>query len=234
MQEANASTYRECAALAATRKRKLDNNTYLVVYDDHYAILLHQTEIVEHWPDHTVLRTGGWKTITTKDRINKFSRVSISQSGGVWYVSSAMGNVTFGEEMTFNWSTSVISGAGEDPKEQIKWRKKANQFAKDYTTALLAGEIEAPTGGDCWACLMVDKDGNNPLGGKDHMKSHIEESYFVPSIMSRVVDRLSPYAKGVIGNIWNGHGVPATAGLVAHQIQSAVRWFALHELGLAT
>ena len=122
MQEANASTYGECAALAATRKRKLDNNTYLVVYDDHYAILLHQTEIVEHWPDHTVLRTGGWKTMTTKDRINKFSPVSISQSGGVWYVHYRGATVSFGEEMTIN-SDHVLSGAGPDPPGGARARR---------------------------------------------------------------------------------------------------------------
>jgi hypothetical protein len=234
MKEANASNYAECAALAETRKRKLDNNTYLIVHDDHYAIKLHKTEIVKHYPGHTELYTGGWKTVTTKDRINKFSRVSISQSKGVWYVTTGFGTVTFSDGMVIDWDAQCISGAGEDPKEQIAWRKKANQYAKDYAAALLAGKIPAPSGGDCWACYFVADDGSSPMGGPDHMKSHIEENYFVPSIMLRVADRLSPVVKYVTARIWAGEKTPEIAGLCAHQIQSAVRWYALHELGLAT
>ena len=229
MQEANASTYGECAALAQTRKRKLDNNTYLIVHDDHYAIKLHNTEIVKHFPDRTEFYTGGWKTVTTKDRMNKFSRHCISQSGGVWYLDDCV----FADGITV-YSDCSVTGEGEDPKEQQKWRKAANQYAKDYVKALFAGEVPAPSGGDCWGCLFTTDTGETGIGRDSHMQSHIEEKYYVPSILNRVAPRLSEYAKGVIGNIWNGYGTPATAGIVAHQIERAVRWYALHEMGLVT
>ena len=75
------------------QQRKLANNTYLLAIGnptapEHYAIKLHDTHIVEIYPDDSVkLFTGGWQTLTTKQRINSFSPIGIYQSAGVWYLS---------------------------------------------------------------------------------------------------------------------------------------------------
>mgnify|MGYP003344650536 CR=1 FL=1 len=61
--------------------QKLANNTYLTRrpgsgdYESQfiYAVRLHATDILTCWPDGTVsVSSGGWKTVTTKARINEF------------------------------------------------------------------------------------------------------------------------------------------------------------------
>ena len=58
------NTYTQLDELAQTRKRKLGNNTYLVIRDDNgYGIRLHDTEVVIHYEDKIVLDSGGYKTV---------------------------------------------------------------------------------------------------------------------------------------------------------------------------
>lgn len=54
--------------------RKVGNNTYLKRRgDDTIAVRLHDTDVVTyHRNGDIVLDTGGWMTVTTKDRINSF------------------------------------------------------------------------------------------------------------------------------------------------------------------
>jgi hypothetical protein len=48
------------------------NNTYAVDVGDYVSILLHQTAVIRFYPDgRIVLNTGGWQTVTTKDRLNR-------------------------------------------------------------------------------------------------------------------------------------------------------------------
>lgn len=69
-------------------KRKVGNNTYARILDDGaVAIRLHNTDVVTIHPDNTVtLRTGGWQTSTTKDRINQYSPVRVYQRKYEWYI----------------------------------------------------------------------------------------------------------------------------------------------------
>lgn len=67
--------------------RKLDNHTYCKRRENYIAILLHSTDIIKYYPDGTVIvHTGGWRTITTKDRINKYSPLEIYQANKIWYI----------------------------------------------------------------------------------------------------------------------------------------------------
>lgn len=80
-------TYAEAHRLwTETRKRKLGNNTYLVRIAGGYGIRLHSTIVVFFRPDYTVLNSGGWRTVTTKARMNEFSGFSVYQEKFVWYV----------------------------------------------------------------------------------------------------------------------------------------------------
>lgn len=69
--------YNEAAALFAKAKDKtagkpIGNNTRLVQVGSDYAIRLHETNIVTLKPDGSiVLNSGGYRTMTTKSRINE-------------------------------------------------------------------------------------------------------------------------------------------------------------------
>ena len=70
---------------------RLGNNTYLEVSDSDplrgfIGVRLHSTYIVKFWPDGQVtLHTGGWQTVTTKDRINEFITGRVYQKNHKWF-----------------------------------------------------------------------------------------------------------------------------------------------------
>ena len=69
-------------------RRKVGNNTYAeILHDGSVGILLHSTYVVKIHPDDTyTLQTGGWQTVTTKDRINQYSPVRVYQRKYEWFV----------------------------------------------------------------------------------------------------------------------------------------------------
>lgn len=69
-------------------KRKIGNNTRgYIEYDGSVSIELHSTKVVVLYPNGLVkLQTGGWQTITTKDRINQYSPVKVYQRNYEWFV----------------------------------------------------------------------------------------------------------------------------------------------------
>ena len=85
-------TYSEMLALIRGKnnrsKRKIDNNTTgYIEYDGSVSIELHSTKVVVLYPNGLVkLQTGGWMTPTTKDRMNRYSPVRVTQRKGDWYV----------------------------------------------------------------------------------------------------------------------------------------------------
>jgi hypothetical protein len=70
---------------------RLGNNTYLEVSDPDplrgfIGVRLHNTYIVKFWPDGQVtLHTGGYHTVTTKDRLNEFIAGRVYQKAHQWY-----------------------------------------------------------------------------------------------------------------------------------------------------
>lgn len=70
------------------KRRKVGNNTYAeILHDNSVGIMLHSTYVVKIHPDDTyTLQTGGWQTVTTKDRINQYSPVRVYQRKYEWFV----------------------------------------------------------------------------------------------------------------------------------------------------
>lgn len=69
--------------------RKIANNTQLEKYSDreYAAVRLHSTEVVRYYPNGDIqLNSGGYRTSTTKERLNTFSPVNVSQRDFAWYV----------------------------------------------------------------------------------------------------------------------------------------------------
>lgn len=88
--------YREAERLFKTardpRKGKpLQNNTRLYhepngEFGDCYEVWLHNTPVVTIYQDGTyVLKTEGWTTVTTKDRINTYGPGNVWQKDRIWY-----------------------------------------------------------------------------------------------------------------------------------------------------
>lgn len=80
-------------ALKGKPERKIGHNTTLRYdhFDTVVAVRLHWTDIVKVYPTNAVeLRTGGYHTVTTKERINQFlpPGVAVVQRRGEWFVES--------------------------------------------------------------------------------------------------------------------------------------------------
>jgi hypothetical protein len=58
------------------------HNTYIIKY---YSNVLHGVKV--HEGDSIQLNTGGWKTVTTRDRMNRFCPLNIWTEKNVMYVS---------------------------------------------------------------------------------------------------------------------------------------------------
>lgn len=70
------------------KERKIGNNTYAYIeYDGSVSIALHGTIVVRLFENGLVqLNSGGWRTHTTKKRINKYSPVSVYQKNYEWFL----------------------------------------------------------------------------------------------------------------------------------------------------
>lgn len=68
--------------------RKVGNNTYAeILHDGSVGIMLHSTYVVKIHEDNTyTLNSGGWQTLTTKDRINQYSPRYVYQKNFEWFV----------------------------------------------------------------------------------------------------------------------------------------------------
>lgn len=87
------TTYAEAHALLGSKpSRKLENNTYLVRLVDGsnaLAVRLHATNVVTYHPDGRIeCQTGGWFTLTTEDRLSKYTPAGLSlwSERGEWFI----------------------------------------------------------------------------------------------------------------------------------------------------
>jgi hypothetical protein len=78
-----------------SKVKKIANNTYDVIYSENkHAIRLHDTDIITFDNGKIILNSGGWKTHTTKSRINQYlpRGVYVSQKDFEWFVNDSRDN----------------------------------------------------------------------------------------------------------------------------------------------
>jgi hypothetical protein len=72
-----------------------------------------------------------------------------------------------------------------------------------------AGNVEEPGPGDCWYCSMKDVATGKAMGNGDveHLRNHMAERYYVPSLILRAIERfpVSIMAKTWLGMTWDGN-----------------------------
>jgi hypothetical protein len=174
------------------QRRKLANNTYAERKDDgSIAIRLHATDIVTFNRDGSIVaNSGGWKTSTTKDRLNQYLPVRICQKSGRWFIADNGNTIEFQDGLTIA-SDGSISGA--KPQADADNEKQLQKRIANYCTALkVALPLPAPSAGDCFYCAMREVKSKLPLGecnhDTSHLESHFEENYFVPSLVWRSLE----------------------------------------------
>ena len=183
-----------------------------------------------HYKDRIVLNSGGYKTVTTKARMNEYTPFNVIQKQKVWYVDG----IPFEDGITL-YNNGTIKGQGKDPKETIALTKRVKQYSKDYAKEFIKGNVPAPSNGDCWGCLF-HKDGKPTIGGKEHILSHLEDKYYVPSMLHNMLNSgyLTVYTKSAICEVWNGKPIKEIymLKLVEANIQKAIYKFCARDLGI--
>lgn len=194
---------------------------------------LHFTDIIFEYPDGSfMVTTGGWKTITTKDRLNNHMPRgwNIYSQKGVWFVTRNGERVPFFDGMILPHDFKPHEGDAK-AREQYALKKKIDSFVN--RTAKNGQPLPVPSSGDCWFCSMFFKEtgskfqanGKPPHEDTDHLLSHVEEGYMHGSLIVNAM-RYAGYADvGISLHLqFADHGT----------IRRAVKRYLYRKLGLAT
>lgn len=180
-----AESFQRRPAIGIVGKPKtIYNNTFRWTKEDGATVIrLHTTDIVTIRPDgKLVLDSGGFKTATTKARMNAHLKGCTLYSGkGTW----TLREQATGREAPF-YDGVVVPDCFDKPKWKVaeaqkKMSAKINAFVKRIDT----WKPQMPSNGDCWYCLMKDQDGKSlgDLSGSDHLHTHIREGYLHGSLI---------------------------------------------------
>jgi hypothetical protein len=166
--------------------RKEAENTYLKRRGEDIALLYHTTDVATFKPNgDIILNSGGWHTLTTKERINMAlagNDKRLSQERGIWF----LGGYRFQDGITIHADGKITGGLTETPlreKADKILKAKVKKFAQRCADSV---PIDKPDAGDCWMCVMKTNKGES-LGDASHdtshLDSHIKENYVVPSLV---------------------------------------------------
>jgi hypothetical protein len=202
-------------------------------------VLYHGNPIVYFYPNSSSFTSCGWHTMTTKERINWFlpAGFHLYQERSVWYLSKHMDkSYPFADGINITLDGEVSNYGADDSIDQAKKLiKRIKAYVDGYIKALLNLELDQPSGGDCWICLMTDENGKT-MGGTDHIESHMDESYYVPSLLMRAYEhnnRLSAMARDGIARLMSKESVSTwQADIVTRDVKSCLTAYLKHELGI--
>jgi hypothetical protein len=67
------------------------NNTLRIEYNNGTkAIRLHNTDVITETSKGFILNSDGWRTATTKERINTYSPARVWQNNGQWFIGNSL------------------------------------------------------------------------------------------------------------------------------------------------
>lgn len=223
-------------ALATLGKRDsliVGNNTRLHRHPgDVVSLRLHSTDVVTWEPGNTVtVNSGGWRTLTTKDRINSAlpSGFRLHQNRGLWYWNQGASILfTDGDKIRNGWLTAQAKKAGsKTERDALSLQKRIGKFATLCASKL---PLKVPGPGDCFYCQAARS--NPEFGGTGHLISHMEEGYIVPSL---VLNALTEANQGdlIKAAAFGQSGTASWLDYARRDVKSAVRKYLKRRFNLA-
>lgn len=167
--------------------RKLGNNTYLVRLDNCISLKYHDTHIIKMYPDKLVIDCNGFRTKTTKERLNEYTPIRVNQTSHVWYIN---GKQPYFDGIELDYKGTVLN-ADNGPKVAAlkttdELKNKIHQYVNGFISHIKTNGVPMPSGGDCWFCAFKTDD-NRSMGDisndNSHLLSHIDEKYYFGSIL---------------------------------------------------
>ena len=151
-------------------------------------IRLHLTDIISfnHTERTITLDSGGWRTVTTKARMNEFQDVTnVWQEKGIWYCGtsySRTNSIEFYDGIIFSFDGELLSKEKKESKKINALNKKIKAYCKKIREMK---KLPEPSNGDCWFCLFRDEKTGVPWGDKaqDHLISHLDSKYVHGSLI---------------------------------------------------
>ncbi len=184
-------------------------STSVVMRDpDGIAVRYHETDVVTYhrvgWNDeeYVTLNSGGWRTVTTKARMNEYGPVPIWQRDGLWYVGGRVPGpdtgALFFDGIQIGPTGTILNPRPVAERSQVEnAKRKIDRLVSAYIRGYIAecrarGALPMPGPGDCWYCLLVTSDGaampwGDVTGDVGHILSHLQESYYVPALLYNAV-----------------------------------------------
>jgi len=127
-------TYLELTQVLRNRDERKPSGvaTTLRRVGDAIAIRYHDTDVVTVSADDTyTLDSGGWRTVTTKARINEYSPARLYQQKGVWYLSTPTGRIPFADGMAVDSDGIPPEAMAKCQVDTVDWRPDA-MIPEDY------------------------------------------------------------------------------------------------------
>jgi hypothetical protein len=159
--KSNIKTYQQAKDyLQGKKSRPYAHNTRIIIDTldlghEVITVTYHDNPVVNFFPDGTVTYSScGWKTPTTKERINWFlpDGFRVYQEKSVWYLAKVINwdwqnaeRFIFADGIAIKADNVYNAGAEDNTKQTIKAIKK---FVDGYVKALLQNEVENPSSGD--------------------------------------------------------------------------------------
>jgi hypothetical protein len=177
-------------------ERKLAGSTVARIVDDNtIAVKLYDTDIVLiHRNGNYTLNTGGWRTVTTKERINEYTPARLYQEKGNWYI----GDTEFTEGMVVDSTGKIVKGGNvRAAKKRTKLMADVKRYINGFAAqAVKNGGLEKPGSGDCLICQIgcQHPQQDNP---ESHVLDHIRENYYVPSLLVLAIRHRNPNESAV-------------------------------------
>lgn len=216
------------------RAKIIARNTFkFTAADGAIVTRLHQTDVVrELGAGRYELNSGGWRTSTTKDRMNgALCGYHIYANKGSWYVCEGFGwkgGIPYYDGM-------ILPDAFKPAARKIADRQEAKEQAlRKSILKFLRGldrfeKLPLPSSGDCWLCCMHDSAGKT-MGehgnNADHLLEHIKENYIHGSLLVNAM-RWAGYQDFGI-RYWLSQGKDNRRA-----IKSALRRYLCRQLGLS-
>ena len=170
----------------------IENNTIEYIRPDGVKVIrLHRTDIIT-FPKRggVILNTDGWKTVTTKDRINTYNgECTVIQDKGLWYVTTSLHpyqdrflRIPFFDGIKIKDGTVINPKKSAHRKEQSLLRQ-----IKAYCDKVKKLDVlPIPDGGDCFYCSMQTTEGTSwgdTSGNTSHLREHLKEKYIHGSLI---------------------------------------------------
>ena len=221
--------YESAQRMLGTRPtKKLARNTYLREDDGRMVVKFWDTDIIIiDSQDVYTLHTGGYLTVTTKDRLNSLTPARIHADKGLWYIYEGRGwdnRKLFAEGVRIDAHGQVVDGAGSEdfPAIMRKVDKLISKYIAGYAAHVMRlGAPEEDTGGDCFYCQFGNAQTKEPMGF-DHYLSHFHEKYYVPSILMKAIAEEGYNSPAVI---WHMMKSDIAEGRETYHLKNSLRKF---------